>query len=102
MTGSKGSQTCSTLKRGPAVVWHIIGNWGGMLQISHRNVGSAGYLLGTLWDVVALVAPGLVGRANLFRTLVIVRHLGNWQVLARDPDLWRGLMDDFCMFYGRE
>ena len=26
------------------------------------------------------------------------RHLGNWQVLARDPDLWRGLMDDFCMF----
>ena len=45
---------------------------GSMLQISHRNVGSAGYLLGTLWDVVALVAPGLVGRANLFRTLVIV------------------------------
>ena len=32
----------------------------------------AGYLPGTLWDVVALVAPGLVGRANLFRTLVIV------------------------------
>ena len=30
------------------------------------------------------------------------RHLGNWQVLARDPDLWRGLMDDFCMFCGRE
>ena len=26
------------------------------------------------------------------------RHLGNWQVLARDPDLWRGLIDDFCMF----
>ena len=72
MTGSKGSQTFSTLKRGPAVVWNFIGNWGGMLQISHRNVGSAGYLLGTLWDVVALVAPGLVGRANLFRTLVIV------------------------------
>ena len=45
---------------------------GGMLQISHRNVGSAGCLLGTLWDVVALVAPGPVGRANLFRTLVIV------------------------------
>ena len=72
MTGSKGSQTCSTLKRGPAVVWNIIGNWGGMLQIFHRNVGSAGYLLGTLWDVVALVASGLAGRANLFRTLVIV------------------------------
>ena len=72
MTGSKGSQTFSTFKRGPAVVWNIIGNWGGMLQISHRNVGSAGYLPGTLWDVVALVAPGLVGRANLFRTLVIV------------------------------
>ena len=72
MTGSKGSQTFSTLKRGPAVVWNIIGNWGGMLQIFHRNVGSAGYLLGTLWDVVALVAPGLAGRANLFRTLVIV------------------------------
>ena len=30
------------------------------------------------------------------------RHLGHWQVLARDPDLWRGLMDDFCMFCGRE
>ena len=30
------------------------------------------------------------------------RHLGNWQVLARDPDLWRGLMDDFCMYCGRE
>ena len=30
------------------------------------------------------------------------RHLGNWQVLARDPDLWRGLMDDFCMFCARE
>ena len=30
------------------------------------------------------------------------RHLGNWLVLARDPDVWRGLMDDFCMFCGRE
>ena len=28
------------------------------------------------------------------------RHLGNWQVLARDPDLWHGLLDDFCMFCG--
>ena len=28
--------------------------------------------------------------------------LGNWQVLARDPDLWHGLMDDFCMVCGRE
>jgi len=65
-----------------------------MLQISHLNVGSAGYLLGTLWDVVALVAPGLVGRANLFRTLDI-DILGNWQVLAGDPDLWRGLMDEY-------
>ena len=30
------------------------------------------------------------------------RHLGKWQVLARDPDLWRGLMDDFCIFCGCE
>ena len=71
-----------------------------MLQISHRNVGSAGYLLGTLWDVVTLVAPGLVGQTNLFRTLDIdIWAIG---ILARDPDLWRGLMDDFCMFRGRE
>ena len=28
------------------------------------------------------------------------RHLGKWQVLARDPDLWHGLLDDFCMFCG--
>ena len=39
---------------------------------------------------------------NKFISYTRYRHLGNWQVLARDPDLWRGLMDDFCMFCGRE
>ena len=38
---------------------------------------------------------------NKFISYTRYRHFGNWQVLARDPDLWRGLMDDFCMFCGR-
>ena len=83
MTGSKGSRIFSTSKLGPAVVWSIIGSWVAMLPISRKSVGSTGCLLGTLWVVVVLVAPGQVG---------------NWQVLARDPDLWHGLLDDFCMF----
>ena len=35
-----------------------------------------------------------------FVSYTCYRHLGNWQVLARDPDLWHGLLDDFCMFCG--
>ena len=25
------------------------------------------------------------------------RNLGHWQVLTRDPDLWPGLLDGFCV-----
>ena len=70
MTGSKGSRIFSTSKLGPAVVWSIIGSWVAMLPISRKSVGSTGCLLGTLWVVVVLVAPGQVGQVNLSRTLV--------------------------------
>ena len=99
MTGSKGSQTFSTLKRGPAVEHY----W--------KLGGYAANLLPERW-ISRVLAWNLLGRRrsgcprtswpSKFISYTRYRHLGNWQVLARDPDLWRGLMDDFCMFCGRE
>ena len=100
MTGSKGSQTFSTLKRGPAVVWNIIGNWGGYAA----NLPPKRWISRVLaWNPLGRRRSGCPRTSwpSKFISYTRYRHLGNWQVLARDPDLWRGLMDDFCMFCGR-